>query len=57
MNDTTKTKDREIPAKTHKTERSEPNKANLLNLKPLPNGRPMGDNVTEDVKTLMGYLD
>lgn len=38
---------------------SQPGDANpeMINLKPLPNNRPIARNVTEDSNELMGYLD
>lgn len=58
MNDTTKAKDGETKAKTQlaKTSGDADTKA-MVNLRPLPQGRPIADNVSQGIDELLGYLD
>lgn len=58
MSNTTKAKDGETKAKTQlaKTSGDADNKT-MLNLRPLPQGRPIATNVSEEIDELLGYLD
>lgn len=58
MSDTTKAKDGGTKAKSQlaKTSGDADNKA-LLNIRPLPQGRPIANNVSQGIDELLGYLD
>lgn len=58
MNDATKTNDRETQAKTQMVRTSEKgDNKKMLNLRPLPQNRPIATNVSDNSDELMGYLD
>ncbi|HEY9652424.1 MAG TPA: hypothetical protein V6C95_17335 [Coleofasciculaceae cyanobacterium] len=58
MSDTTKAKTSETKAKTQlaKPSKNTDNKA-MLNIKPLPQGRPIANNISQGIDDLLGYLD
>ncbi len=55
MSSTTKINDKATQAKTQGLSLAKEPEA--LNLRPLPNNRPISTNFTEDSDALMGYLD
>ncbi|MCA1993841.1 MAG: hypothetical protein LDL41_17610 [Coleofasciculus sp. S288] len=57
MSETTKTNDKATQAKTQQTALAVAKEPKGLNLRPLPNNRPIASNVTEDMDEMLGYLD
>jgi len=57
MSSINKDKDKETQAKALQKQSSDSGEINILNLRPLPQNRPIADNTTEDTNALMGYLD
>ncbi len=57
MSNTTKTNDKATNAKTQQAGLALAQERQALNVRPLPNNRPIATNITEDNDALMGYLD
>lgn len=59
MNSTDKAQDKKTLAKTPLTAISKKEETKLVNVKPfpLPQNRPIADNISEGIAELMGYLD
>ena len=57
MAERTTTKDKSTQSQTQQALAKLNQNANALDVKPLPNNRPIAANVTESNDELMGYLD
>jgi hypothetical protein len=57
MSSTDKDKGKDIQAKALQTRSSDSDTPKALNLRPLPQNRPVADNSKENTDDLMGYLD
>lgn len=50
-------KEKDAQAKAQETKTSESNDRALLNVRPLPQNRPIAENFVNNTDELMGYLD